>query len=195
MISLSWLWLPDIHSDDAASAVRMPIEEKEVNVELLNIIKNIESRTPLDTGQPVSAFYADLVTSHRVIYRNRNEKLGIDFAVDVLDFPAIQSFDARIVRIAAGGKNELHKHAHESLFFVICGEAEIRIGDDFLPLKPGGLAFVPRWVFHQSKNLSESDELAILAITDFGLTKAVLGDYDKRTRLATNGADAVGIDR
>ncbi len=33
--------------------------------------------------------------------------------------------------------------------------------------------------------------LVILAITDFGLTSAVLGDYDKRTRLAENGLDAV----
>ena len=29
----------------------------------------------------------------------------------------------------------------------------------------------------------------ILAITDFGLTSAVLGNYDKRTRLAEQGAD------
>ena len=38
-------------------------------------------------------------------------------------------------------------------------------------------------------NLSQDEELVILAITDFALTKAVLGDYDKRTRLAVNGAD------
>ena len=69
--------------------------------------------------------------------------------------------------------------------------AEIRIGDAALTLNAGGLAFVPRWVFHQSKNLSPTDELVILAITDFGLTKAVLGDYDKRTRLAANGADVL----
>ena len=60
-----------------------------------------------------------------------------------------------------------------------------------LALEPGGLAFVPRWHFHQSRNLSETDELVILAITDFGLTKAVLGDYDNRTRLAVNGADVL----
>jgi uncharacterized RmlC-like cupin family protein len=161
---------------------------------LWNIVRNIEARQPLADGAPIDDYHADLINNHREIYRNRNEKLGIDFSVDVLDFPATQAFDARVVRIAPGCNNELHKHAHESLFYVISGEAEVRIGEAKLGLKPGGLAFVPRWVFHQSKNMSQTDELIILAITDFGLTKAVLGDYDKRTRLAANGADAVNSD-
>jgi uncharacterized RmlC-like cupin family protein len=162
-----------------------------MNADILTIIKNIEDRQPLATGHEAAEFHADLVNTHREIYRNRNEKLGIDFSVDVLDFPGTQAFDARVVRIAAGANNELHKHAHESLFYVISGRAEVRIGDATLTLEPGGLAFVPRWHFHQSRNLSETDDLVILAITDFGLTKAVLGDYDKRTRLAVNGADVL----
>lgn len=163
-----------------------------MNADLLALITNIEARRPLAADAPVSAFRADPGNNHRQIYRNRNDKLGIDFAVDVLDFPGTQAFDARVVRIAAGGNNELHKHAHESLFYIISGTAEVRIGEATLTLNAGGLAFVPRWVFHQSKNLSQTDELVILAITDFGLTKAVLGDYDKRTRLAENGADVLG---
>ena len=162
-----------------------------MNADLLAIITNIEARKPLAADQPVNAFHADPVNNHREIYRNRNDKLGIDFAVDVLDFPGTQAFDARVVRITAGCNNELHKHAHESLFYVISGRAEVRIGGAALTLEPGGLAFVPRWVFHQSKNLSQTDELVILAITDFGLTKAVLGDYDKRTRLAAGGTDVL----
>ena len=162
-----------------------------MNADLINLITNIEARQPLAADAPVSAFRADPGNSHRQIYRNRNDKLGIDFAVDVLDFPGTQAFDARVVRIAAGRNNELHKHAHESLFYIISGSAEVRIGEATLTLNGGGLAFVPRWMFHQSKNLSQTDELVILAITDFGLTKAVLGDYDKRTRLAENGADVL----
>ncbi|WP_428632078.1 cupin domain-containing protein [Sphingopyxis sp.] len=162
-----------------------------MNADLLTLITHIEARQPLAADAPVGAFHADPGTNHREIYRNRNDKLGIDFAVDVLDFPGTQAFDARVVRIAAGRNNELHKHAHESLFYVISGNAEVRIGEAKLTLNPGGLAFVPRWVFHQSRNLSPTDELVILAITDFGLTKAVLGDYDKRTRLAENGVDAL----
>ena len=159
--------------------------------ELKAIVKNIEDRQPMARGHSAEDFHADLVKAHRGIYRNRNDKLRIDFSVDVLDFPGTQAFDTRVVRIAAGCNNELHKHAHESLFYVIDGEAEVRIGDETLTLKPGELAFVPRWVFHQTRNMSGSNELILLAITDFGLTKAVLGDYDKRTRLAAHGADAL----
>ncbi|MEQ1542128.1 MAG: cupin domain-containing protein [Novosphingobium sp.] len=162
-----------------------------MNADLLNLVRNIEARKPLAAGHPASAFGTSLAERHRELYRNRNEKLGIDFAVEVLDFPGTQTFDARVVRIAAGRNNELHKHAHESLFYVISGKAEVRIAEEALTLEPGGLAFVPRWAFHQSKNLSDQDELVILAITDFGLTKAVLGDYDKRTRLAENGVDVM----
>ena len=159
--------------------------------ELTKLIENIDSRRPLIADDQVGECHADIINNHREIYRNRNEKLGIDFSVDVLDFPAVQAFDARVVRVAPGCNNELHKHAHESLFIVMRGEAEVRIGNATIGLKPGEVAFVPRWVFHQSRNVSEAEDLTILALTDFGLTSAVLGDYDKRTRLAANGADAM----
>lgn len=159
--------------------------------DLQTIVKNIEDRVPLAPGHAASAFHADLVNARRELYRNSNARLGIDFSVDVIAFPGIQAFDPRVVRIAPGCNNELHKHAHESLFVVISGKAEVRIGDEALVLEPGGLAFVPRWAFHQSRNLSADEELMILAITDFGLTKAVLGDYDKRTRLSAGGADVI----
>jgi hypothetical protein len=32
--------------------------------------------------------------------------------------------------------------------------------------------------------------MRILAVTDFGFTSAILGNYDKRTRLALAGSDA-----
>ena len=160
-----------------------------MNPEVETIIHNIEARLPLAEGRPTSEFHADALAGNSEIYRNRNKRLSIDFSVDVLKFAGTQVFDPRVVRIAPGANNELHRHAHESLFYVISGKAEVRIGDEALELEPGGVAFVPRWAFHQSRNLSQSEELVILAITDFGLTKAVLGDYDKRTRLAVNGVD------
>lgn len=162
-----------------------------MTAKLETIVANVEARQPLAPGEDVGAFQAQPLVDHREIYRNRNPKLGIDFSVDVLDFPGIQVFDPRVVRIAAGCNNELHKHAHESLFYVMRGTAEVRIGDETMRVDQGGVAFVPRWAFHQSRNLSDSEELVILAITDFGLTKAVLGDYDKRTRLAAEGADVI----
>ena len=162
-----------------------------MNADVLTIIKNIEDRKPLATGHASDEFHVNPLESHRELYRNRNPKLNIDFSVEVLDFPGTQTFDARIVRIAAGCNNEMHKHAHESLFFIISGEAEVRIGIEAVRVNSGGVAFVPRWAFHQTSNMSQTEELVILAITDFALTKAVLGDYDKRTRLAVEGPDVV----
>lgn len=127
-----------------------------------------------------------------VHYEHRSDTLGIAFAVQRLPFAALQVLDPRLVRIPPGASNELHRHAHESLFVVLEGEAEIQIGDRHLLLGRGGIAHVPRWMVHQSHNPSADQELLLLAITDFGLTSQVLGDYDRQTRLRYGGADAFG---
>jgi quercetin dioxygenase-like cupin family protein len=168
-----------------------PFGRQFMNPDVLKIIQVIEDRRQLGADNDPEEFVAIPEERSREIYRNQNDKLGIDFSVDALEFPETQVFDARIVKIAPSCNNELHKHAHESLFYIINGKAEIRIGKNCVNLNSGGIAFVPRWIFHQSKNLSHTEELIILAITDFGLTKAVLGDYDKRTRLAVGGVDVL----
>jgi hypothetical protein len=86
--------------------------------------------------------------------------------------------------------NERHRHAHETLFVVLQGRGEVLLGDAWRVITAGDVAFVPRWIFHQTRNTSYSRDLVVLAITDFGLTSAVLGDYDRRTRLALAGEDA-----
>jgi len=126
------------------------------------------------------------------MYVNRNERLNIDFKVERLSFPHLQTMDPRVLHIAPGKNNELHRHAHESLFVVLRGEGEVRVGEQWSPLRAGSVAFVPRWIFHQTRNTSPHEELVLLAVTDFGFTSALLGDYDKRTRLASGGADAAG---
>jgi oxalate decarboxylase/phosphoglucose isomerase-like protein (cupin superfamily) len=93
------------------------------------------------------------------------------------------------VRIPPGRNNEYHRHAHESLFVVLEGEGEVLIGKRWTPVRAGGIAFVPRSIFHQTRNVSATEDLVVLAITDFGFTSAVLGDYDKRTRVAEGGGD------
>ncbi len=98
--------------------------------------------------------------------------------------------EPRLIRIAPGSSNEKHRHAHEAMFVVLSGQGEIQIGNSCTTLGPGGTACVPRWVVHQCRNRSASHELVLLAITDFALTSAVLGDYDARTRLKNGGADA-----
>jgi len=124
------------------------------------------------------------------MYANRLERLNIEFSVERLAFPGIQTLDPRIVRIPAGRNNERHRHAHESLFVVLSGRGVVHIGDAELPVAAGDVAFVPRWVFHQTVNPGDG-ELVLLAVTDFGFTSAVLGDYDKRMRLAEGEGEEV----
>ena len=153
------------------------------------LVDAVEAKTPLAHDAPLGAFTRSLGARGAPLYANRNAALNIDFTVDRLDFPAMQTVDPRLLRIAPGANNELHKHAHETLFVVLAGQGEVRIGDRWSPLGVGDVAFVPRWIFHQTRNSSLQDELVVLAITDFGFTKAVLGDYDQRTRLAPGGGD------
>lgn len=124
------------------------------------------------------------------MYSNTNDRLGVDFLVERLNFPDIQCMDPRVVRIAAGKCNEYHRHAHESIFIVLAGRGEVRVGANRINAAAGDVVYVPRWVFHQTHNIDAATELVILAITDFGLTSAVLGNYDHRTRLRERGDQA-----
>jgi len=153
-------------------------------------LSHIRSRRGLADEAPQQGLIADPCEQGDEHYANANERLGIDFSVRRLDFPEIQVMDPRVVRIAPGQSNERHKHAHESIFVVLSGVGEVLVGDQRHPVRSGEVAFVPRWYFHQTCNTSVTEDLVVLAITDFGLTSAVLGDYDRKTRLTERGEDS-----
>ncbi len=156
------------------------------------LLQRAAARRPLGDAAPAAALVARPLEAEAPMYRNQNPRLGIDFSVDRLAFPGLEALDPRVLRVAPGAVNELHRHAHETLFIALEGEGEVRLGDDRAPLRAGEVAFVPRWIWHQTRNTSAERPLVILAITDFGLTSALLGDYDRRTRQAEGGADAGG---
>jgi quercetin dioxygenase-like cupin family protein len=135
----------------------------------------------------------DATTSARalpILYQHNDSRLGIDFQVHRLPLEGLQALDPRLIRMPPGACNEKHRHAHESIFVVLEGEAEILVGTERVRLSRGGIASAPRWIVHQSRNLSTERELLLLAITDFGLTSSVLGDYDQQTRLRFQGQDS-----
>ncbi len=156
---------------------------------ITRLVACASSRIALGADEPAGAFVHDSTTAGAAHYDNRNDRLNIDFRVERVAFPHLQTMDPRIVRIAPGRNNEYHRHAHESVFVVLEGAGEVLVGRRWIPVQAGSIAFVPRWIFHQTRNLSETDDLVVLAITDFGFTSAVLGDYDRRTRLAADGSD------
>lgn len=149
----------------------------------------IRSRRP--PSQPAAASLCWLSSQALPIhYQHSDSRLGVDFQVQRLPFEGLQALDPRLIRIPPGACNEKHRHAHESIFVVLEGEAEILVGSETVRLGRGGIAFAPRWIVHQSRNISVEQELLLLAITDFGLTSAVLGDYDRQTRLRFQGQDS-----
>lgn len=125
-----------------------------------------------------------------VHYQHLDGRLGIHFQVSKLPFEQLQAMDARLLTIAPGATNEKHRHAHESIFVVLQGEALMDIGGEDLCLVQGDVAYVPRWAVHQTRNLSQDIELRLLAITDFGLTSALIGNYDTSTRFKAGGSQA-----
>ncbi|WNZ22241.1 cupin domain-containing protein [Leptolyngbya sp. NK1-12] len=121
-------------------------------------------------------------TSGNPIYSNVNERLNIEFSVERMLFPATQVLDPRIVRIPAGKANERHRHAHETLFYILEGSGTVLIDEAAIEVTAGDAVFIPRWCIHQSRNTG-TDEMVILAVTDFGLTSKLLGNYDQKTRM------------
>jgi mannose-6-phosphate isomerase-like protein (cupin superfamily) len=128
------------------------------------------------------------------LYANVDERLGIDFSVERVPFDT-DVFDPRLLRIAPGANTEQHRHPHESIFYVIRGTGRVHVDESVVDIGPGDLVFVPRWATHQSFNTS-SDELFILALTDFSLTEKVfIGDHLKTTRRKGTQAPRRGFSR
>jgi pyrroloquinoline quinone (PQQ) biosynthesis protein C/quercetin dioxygenase-like cupin family protein len=156
------------------------------------VIDNIRAKVSLVApGAVPEDFVSRAHEPREQVYANQNSRLNIDFLVEKVRAPGAQALEPRLVRIPAGRNNERHRHAHETLFYVVAGSGFVSVGDDVVRVAAGDTVFVPRWAFHQSGNTGTS-ELVILAITDCALTRSVLGDYDRSTRLKFDGADASG---
>lgn len=147
--------------------------------------EKINARKTL-THSNLEADFRSSLTDERLdgIYENHSDKLNIDFRVQRLPFP-LEVLDPRIVRIPPGKTNELHKHAHETVFIFMEGSGHVKVDQVRIPVLPGDFVFIPRWCLHQSVNESAVD-MVFLAVADFGLTgKSFTGNYLKTARLKT----------
>lgn len=116
------------------------------------------------------------------LYENKAGGQNIDFMVKKLPFP-LEVLDPRIVRIPPGKTNELHRHAHETVFIYMQGKGHAKIDEVIVTVKPGDIVFIPRWCRHQSVN-EGNEEMIFLAVADFGLTGiSFLGNYLKTARM------------
>jgi len=102
------------------------------------------------------------------LYHNQDEG-NVDFVVERSSLRP-EVIDPRILTVAPKSRNESHRHAHESFFYILSGEGRTFIGSKVVDLTPGAMVYVPRWVDHHSENTGDTP-LKVLAITDFGLTR------------------------
>ena len=151
------------------------------------IRERIAARKPLGNAGEVYVYHPDRPVAS--MYENRIDRLGLEFVVERPPFDGCEAVDPRIVRIPPGKVNERHRHAHESVFVILAGSGRIEVGGSSAEVTVGSVVFAPRWQVHQTINTGAED-LVMLAVTDFNLTSAVLGDYDKRTRMTAGGEDS-----
>jgi pyrroloquinoline quinone (PQQ) biosynthesis protein C/quercetin dioxygenase-like cupin family protein len=110
------------------------------------------------------------------LYANTDEARSLEFYVERLPFTA-EVLDPRVVRIPPGKSNELHRHAHETLIFVVAGRCCVEVDEQRIDVNARDTVFVPRWALHRTTNTGPQ-ELCYLAVTDFGFaSKVQLGDY------------------
>jgi len=154
---------------------------------VFDTLRAIDGRESMCPSMPRAAEIVFPPTLRTVpLYANRIASHDIDFEVHRIPM-AGDVLDARLVRIPAGRRNELHKHAHESIFHIVRGSGIVHVNDAALPVGAGDVVFVPRWAMHQTEN-TDVGEMVILAITDHKLTgRALIGNYDETARLRSAG--------
>lgn len=151
---------------------------------LNNLIERISTLKKPPENSKSKKLHYPLHQIDNQLYQNEDIEKNIKFKVDRIPFET-DVLDPRIVYIPKGFTNELHSHAHETIFFILSGEGEVNVGDHFIKVKSGDVIFVPRWLLHQTKNTGEID-LIFFAITDYGLTKLFPCNSETVYRLRKN---------
>jgi oxalate decarboxylase/phosphoglucose isomerase-like protein (cupin superfamily) len=153
------------------------------------LLEKINDQKSLTSAQSKDELVSSLLDNRLSgLYENKVDELNIDFTVQILPFP-LEVLDPRIVRVAPGKANELHRHAHETVFIFLEGQGKVVVDQFENAVKPGDFAFIPRWCNHQSINTGDSD-LVFLAVADFGLTgKSFVGNYLKTARMKSQASE------
>jgi mannose-6-phosphate isomerase-like protein (cupin superfamily) len=169
------------HANAAALFARFfeDLYEAMRNQRLASLCAKIQGKRSLqDAAHPVLALSAECGGAMR---EERDDKRNQQFSVTRLPCEA-EALDPRVVRIAPGKFNNLHKHAHETFFCLLQGSGQILVGDDWVQVKAGESVFAPRWAMHQTHNTGDCD-LVMLAITDFYLSNKVFVGKNSTTVL------------
>lgn len=104
----------------------------------------------------------------RQVQEENTDRLGwgsLSWLVGATQMPgAEQTFG--IVTIYPGKRNPLHLHPNcEELLYVISGECEHKLGDEFFSLTPGSVIRIPRGIPHWARCISTEPLVAVVSFS------------------------------
>lgn len=182
---LNWIEDPksDVEFDDDLNYLCNAFYTEIMQHRTTSIIEGINQEKSLTHSDNPADFIASLKTlNNERIYENTEGDLQIDFTVDRINFPC-EVLDPRVVTIPSGKANEMHRHAHETVFVFLEGKGKVIVDNITNEVESGSFAYIPRWCVHQTVNSGDTD-LKFLAVADFGLTgKSFVGNYLRTARL------------
>ena len=144
------------------------------------------TKQPLVLMVPTTAeLHSNTNLEGSILYRNDDTDSNIKFQVQRVPFPA-EVLDPRLVVIPKGSTNELHSHAHETVFLILSGSGEVQVDAKVMRIKAGDLVFVPRWLMHQTRNTGNRP-LKFFAVTDYGFTGQIPQNSETVYRLNKTG--------
>ena len=77
-----------------------------------------------------------------------------------LEFLRVPSLSMGLYELAAGSRDPQQPHSEDEVYYVIRGQAMIRVGDEDQPVNPGSIVFVAAQVVHYFHSISE--DLSVL---------------------------------
>ncbi|WDE05394.1 iron-containing redox enzyme family protein [Thalassomonas viridans] len=186
----------DGHSQEIKAAIDMALTLRDkyftalyqdlTSAKLNGLIGNITNKKTYRDADDIQSYASELKADDGAkLYSNVDAETGINFNVSRFNI-GCEVMDPRLLEIPQGCRNERHKHAHESMFYILSGTGRVYQGEQSITVKAGDLVYVPRWIEHYSENTGE-ETLSVLAITDFGLTKNFPQntDYSYRSKVTS----------
>ncbi len=71
------------------------------------------------------------------------------------EFLRVPAMSAGIYQLAAGSVDPQEPHTEDELYYIAQGRAQIRVGDEDMPVEPGSLVFVAANVEHRFHSITE----------------------------------------
>jgi mannose-6-phosphate isomerase-like protein (cupin superfamily) len=77
------------------------------------------------------------------------------------EFLRVPSLSLGIYHLKAGQTDPQQPHTEDEVYYVICGEATLQVGDQLQPIGPGTLIFVERSAEHRFREITEDLSLLV----------------------------------